>query len=1578
MRLKRKIIIPCVLCTQWFCNHLCRKDSEMVLHKQRNEMFLAAAMAYSLRERVKKAVRKNILRLRRFFAVAAATMLAFTAAGNDEDSYTVTTSWSGTYTDRVSCGYYTSGINAGYHDERDHYSIVVPSGYAVKITVSYLSDISYPGKGWVSVIAPSGGTYAVDGSALFGSWSETWSSSGNLTIAAGITRTGVYGANVQYSITFAWTYDGSPTPPDPTPTYKPDLCVSYVTAEPAIANPGEPVTISYTIRNSGQASADGSTAAIYCNGTKVAQQTIPRLDAGSSSQQSYTFAEGFPDEGNYTIRVVADSTDAVEEDSESNNAATCNVRVPFLSAPAACNVPAQSNEVAVAIDTNVPCESESDADWLVAQTGALDDRGALVYVAARNTSTSARTGRIRVRNEYGKECVVVVAQAGMTVADAVAATAGDGTSSEHVMVEWPASDRALSYTVQRATSVDGPWLDLGKGVTSPYLDTTAVPEVRYWYRVLAVNEVGVAAGMAVEGARSVALQVNDHVESHGAAAAKAEFGLTCNHEWTAESDAGWLILNPTSGTGDATVSYELAMNCTPSNRAATITLTSGSVVRKVVVSQSGLVYKYVVEDGEAVISSGSWSSEPAVSPLPEGIVVIPPSLGGYPVRHIGAGAFVGCDKMTAVIMPDGVKTIGQAAFAACSSLKFVSIPDSVSYIGADAFSYCVNLARLILPSGLRKIDYCAFFACIGLEEMVVPSGVTSIGEAAFDQCFGLSNVTILGALADYGNNIYGYNWDDSPPTNPDSIPTGLVTYVTEMWTGPDDWWLGRIVVRMNDPFPEPRYTVSRVTFDARDGMLQGESFRMVVNGQPAGALPSAQRDGYVFDGWWTESEGGWPVSGDTIVISDVTFHAHWKENNGGVERLPEWTIDRNGVLTKVALNGCTIVVIPDGVKAIDDYVFFDEDIASVVIPEGVTNIGYCAFGYCENLVRVSIPASMRKIDEHAFIDTDLAEEGIVFAGNRDDIDISPSAFRGTPYDLALDFALQIKDGKLVGFVGPCPASVSIPENVREIGRAAFEYCEQLESVMIPSSVTSIGHEAFQACMNLTSLTIPGSVTNIGDSAFSGCSGLTSVTIGNNVTNIGDYAFSWCSGLTSVTMRCDCPTVGEDAFYEVDPSCVVYLPEGNATYVVTAGKWQGMTVQYYGGSGGDSGEEGASPSEPTVDPAPTPTPGPEPTPTPTPTPTPEPTPEPTPTPEPEPVVVPELYEAVEDAVPTTAVSVYDGYLVDAKGNVAGTIQVKVGKANAKTGLAAVKATVVVGAAKVSLKSDGGKVAIAANGPTTVSLVGGESCEVTLGAEGLSGSYGSYQIDGARNFFASKDKGEQGAANGILEKWIGAVNVAWREEGAARSAIAPYQTLSVTIGKKGKAKVAVTLADGTKATANAQLLVGEEWLCVPVVVTKKMNLAFTVWLPRNGGAALVDGLSGDVVVGKPGALVANAAFRVGKSAALWQQIPGKVLTDYLPDGMAVTQSGAKWTLPKAGKVQKAKDGTIDSSKLGENPSALKLTYKAKDGSFKGSFKVYADNGGKLKATTVNVSGIVVNGVGYGTATIKKVGSVPISVE
>ena len=43
-----------------------------------------------------------------------------------------------------------------------------------------------------------------------------------------------------------------------------------------------------------------------------------------------------------------------------------------------------------------------------------------------------------------------------------------------------------------------------------------------------------------------------------------------------------------------------------------------------------------------------------------------------------------------------------------------------------------------------------------------------------------------------------------------------------------------------------------------------------------------------------------------------------------------------------------------------------------------------------------------------------------------------------------------------------------------------------------------------------------------------------------------------------------------------------------------------------------------------------------------------------------------------------------------------------------------------------------------------------------------------------------------------------------------------------------------------------------------------------------------------------------------------------------------------------------------------------------------KSTTDVNGKPKATTVNVTGVLIDGIGYGASMIKKVGSVPVTVE
>ena len=328
--------------------------------------------------------------------------------------------------------------------------------------------------------------------------------------------------------------------------------------------------------------------------------------------------------------------------------------------------------------------------------------------------------------------------------------------------------------------------------------------------------------------------------------------------------------------------------------------------------------------------------------------------------------------------------------------------------------------------------------------------------------------------------------------------------------------------------------------------------------------------------------------------------------------------------------------------------------------------------------------------------------------------------------------------------------------------------------------------------------------------------------------------------------------------------------------------------------------------------------------------------------------------------------YDGYIQDAVGNVMGTISLKAAKAKGAVSKLTVKLQ-LMGGKKVTVK---GGLDIA-TGRFEATDNSGRVLSLLVGANSLSGSYGSYFVDGAQNKFTTKNAASKAVGSAVLDKCNGVTTMAWRLAGDG----SPYHTLSVTIAAKGKAKITGTLADGTKVSARSQLIVGESWSCVPVICVKKgVSLAFNLWLP-NGTAGdrlagtlalpVVVGLGDDVKVGRPGSLKAGSVL-------------GKILIPYLPDGMSVA-GGEKWTLPKAGKVVYVKGtATVDEVKAGENPSGLKLTYKAKDGTFKGSFKAYADVGGKPKATKVNVSGVVVDGVGYGSATVKKAGGVLVTIE
>jgi len=164
-------------------------------------------------------------------------------------------------------------------------------------------------------------------------------------------------------------------------------------------------------------------------------------------------------------------------------------------------------------------------------------------------------------------------------------------------------------------------------------------------------------------------------------------------------------------------------------------------------------YKYTVTDGEATIVE--YTSTKSTD------LIIPKTLGGYPVTEIGYSAFYKT-KLNSVTLPstlkkigdlafdgskikkvtfnDGLEYIGFRAFWECDELTEIVLPDSVTEVGKGAFSYCDNLKTVTLSNNLASISQGMFHDSIKLEAIVIPDSVKTIEMNAFYGCYGLKSV----------------------------------------------------------------------------------------------------------------------------------------------------------------------------------------------------------------------------------------------------------------------------------------------------------------------------------------------------------------------------------------------------------------------------------------------------------------------------------------------------------------------------------------------------------------------------------------------------------------------------------------------------------------------------------------------------------------------------------------------------------------------------------------------------------------------------------------------------------------------
>ena len=544
------------------------------------------------------------------------------------------------------------------------------------------------------------------------------------------------------------------------------------------------------------------------------------------------------------------------------------------------------------------------------------------------------------------------------------------------------------------------------------------------------------------------------------------------------------------------------------------------------------------------------------------------------------------ERVTKLVLPEGLKAVGTDAFAGCTGLTEVTIHDGVTAIGKSAFSDCSGLTGVVIPDSVTAIGDSAFSDCSGLTEMVIPHSVKAIGVGVFKRCNRLTKITVDSGNAHYMSQndllltrdgrtlVQGVN-------GAVTIPSGVTVIAESAFEGYDGLTQVTLPAGVEVIGPNAFYRCGGLTDVAIPAGVEviGPAAFYGCGGLTDVAIPAGVEAIGVNAFYGCSGLADAVIPASVTNIGERAFAACGRLKAISVEAGNEVYSSRNGML--LTKDGTTLiqgvngeVEIPPGVVTIGEWAFvYYADLTRVVIPASVRNIGAYAFHYCESLTNVVMQGGVTNIGDGAFggcgnltdvfIPNSVQSIGysaFAYCGRLSNVTLPAcmvegdegwtmwNVFQGTSVEnvaMAEGITTIGSYAFAQGFEDEtCPTHVTIPNSVTDICAYAFYNCPGLKGVTIPEGVVRIGTEAFYYCRNLTELAIPSSVKQIDARAFSDCRGLTEITIPNSVTNVGWSAFFRCQGLGSVTVpACVLETGLANVFQGASSITNVVLSEG---------------------------------------------------------------------------------------------------------------------------------------------------------------------------------------------------------------------------------------------------------------------------------------------------------------------------------------------------------------------------------------------------------------------------------------------------
>ena len=346
-----------------------------------------------------------------------------------------------------------------------------------------------------------------------------------------------------------------------------------------------------------------------------------------------------------------------------------------------------------------------------------------------------------------------------------------------------------------------------------------------------------------------------------------------------------------------------------------------------------------------------------------GEVTIPSTVtydgNNYSVTTIGKWAFLGCDDLASVTIPNSVTSIGIQAFRECGRLTSISIPNSVTSIGDEAFGACSALTSITIPGsvtdigkfafdgtawydnqpnglvyagkvaygykgtmptntnitleeGTKGIAGMAFMFCIGLTSVTIPNSLITIGECAFYGCSGLTSVTIPEGMISIGDQAF----EECSGLTSINIPNSVTSIGNGAFNGCN--------------------SLQSVTLSNSLTTIGENAFQYCI-GLTSITIPKS-----VTSISWGPF-GGCSGLASIVVEDGNPFYDSRNNCNAIIE-----------TATGKLIQGCKNTIIPENVTSIGEKAFFGcSDLTSITIPSSVTSILWLAFTGCDNLSEVT-------------------------------------------------------------------------------------------------------------------------------------------------------------------------------------------------------------------------------------------------------------------------------------------------------------------------------------------------------------------------------------------------------------------------------------------------------------------------------------------------------------------------------------------------------------------------------------------------------------------------------------------------